>query len=73
MKKHHPELEQLGKNLRRLRKKKGLSQESLAFESKIAQTYISEVEHGKRNISALNLIRIAKVLGVTFDQMFEKY
>ncbi len=39
----------LGKNVRRLRQQKGLTQEELAFEAQIDLTYIGGIERGKRN------------------------
>lgn len=54
----------LGKNVRRLRQQKKLTQEQLAFEAKIDLTYIGGIERGKRNPSLLVMARIAKALGV---------
>jgi transcriptional regulator with XRE-family HTH domain len=50
-------------NLRKLRKDAGLSQEEIATRSGLHVTYISSVEHGKRNISVENIFAIAKALG----------
>lgn len=54
----------LGKNVRRLRKQKKLTQEQLAFEAEIDLTYVGGIERGKRNPSLLVMVRIAKALGV---------
>ena len=40
-----------GKNVRRARQQKKLTQEELAFEAKIDLTYIGGIERGKRNPS----------------------
>ena len=53
-----------GEAVRRERMRRGLSQEELAFESELDRTYISSVERGKRNISLLNIYRIARALKV---------
>jgi transcriptional regulator with XRE-family HTH domain len=53
-----------GQNLRRLRKLSGWSQEDLAFECELDRTYIGGVERGERNISLVNICRIAASLGV---------
>ena len=45
----------LGKQIRFLRKKKGLTQGQLAEKVKVCRTYISEVEHGKKNIAYILL------------------
>jgi len=55
---------QFGKRLVELRKQHGWSQEVLAFESQLARSYISGVERGKRNISLLNICKLAETLGV---------
>ena len=55
---------EIGQNIRVLRKARGLSQEALAFKAELDRTYIGGVERGERNISALNICRIAEALGV---------
>ena len=54
----------LGKNVQRLRRQKGLTQEELAFEAEIDLTYMGGIERGKRNPSLLVMARIAKALSV---------
>lgn len=53
----------VGRNVRRLRLAKGLTQEQLAFESKIDLTYVGGIERGRRNPSILVIARIAAALG----------
>ena len=50
--------------VRRERHRRGLSQEDLAFEAELHRTYVSEVERGKRNISLVNIHRLAKALKI---------
>jgi transcriptional regulator with XRE-family HTH domain len=57
-------LEQIGNKIRELRIKADLSQEKLAFACNLDRTYIGSVERGERNISALNLRKIAKALKI---------
>lgn len=52
----------IGNNIKKIRKKENLSQEELAFRSGLHRTYIGSVERGERNITILNLIKIAKSL-----------
>ena len=58
-------LPELGRNLRRVRTAAGLSQTDLAKRSGIDRSYVSGLEAGQRNPTALTLQRLAKVLGVT--------
>lgn len=60
-----------GEHLKAFRKKKGLSQEDLAFKSTIHRTYISEVERGRRNISIVNIAKIAKALNLSIKEFFD--
>lgn len=55
---------QLGGRIRDVRKVLGISQEELAHLSGMHRTYVSSVERGERNISVLNLLSLAGVLGV---------
>lgn len=70
MRKKHPALIKLGKKIRELRKEKGFSQESFAYEVGLDRTYMGSVERGERNIAALNLIRIARTLKVDVGALF---
>jgi len=55
-------LVQIGNRIRELRNEADLSQEKLAFECELDRTYIGSVERGERNISVINLRKIAKAL-----------
>jgi transcriptional regulator with XRE-family HTH domain len=59
----------LGKNVRRLRQQKGLTQEELAFEAEIDLTYMGGIERGKRNPSLLVMARIAEALSVPLTKL----
>lgn len=58
-----------GKNVRRLRLQKGMTQEELAFEAEIDLTYIGGIERGNRNPSLVVMSRIAKALGVALSKL----
>lgn len=62
----------IGLNVQRLRRAKGFSQEELAAHAEVHQTYLSGVERGKRNPSALVLDRIAKALGADIEDLVKK-
>jgi len=51
-------------NVRRYRKKAGLSQEKLAERAGLHRTYIGGVERGEYNVSAINIARIAQALDI---------
>lgn len=58
-----------GKRLREVREKAGISQEKLAELAELHRTYVSSVERGKRNISLLNIERLAIALDVTMGEL----
>ena len=59
----------LGKNVRRLRQQKGMTQEKLASEAEIDLTYIGGIERGKRNPSLIVMARIAHALAVPLTKL----
>ena len=58
-----------GERLRKVRQKKGLSQEALADLAGLHRTYVSSVERGKRNISLANIEKLAKALQVSMAKL----
>jgi transcriptional regulator with XRE-family HTH domain len=54
----------VGRNIRTLRTEKGLSQEKLAWSSKLTSDYVGCLERGQVNVSLDALARIAKSLEV---------
>ncbi len=62
----------LGRNVRRLRQQKGLTQEELAFEAKIDLTYMGGIERGRRNPSLLVMARIADALAVPLTRLLSE-
>ena len=57
-----PTLLAIGKNLRRIRKESGFSQEGLALDAEIDRTYVSQIERGIANPSILVLKKITDCL-----------
>lgn len=62
----------VGSNIRKLRGKKGLSQERLAFEADLHRAYIGQIERGEKNIGLQNLEKIAKALGIALEALVKK-
>ncbi|WP_258922812.1 MULTISPECIES: helix-turn-helix domain-containing protein [unclassified Arenibacter] len=60
-----------GKNLRRLRKSKGFTQEFLANELGVEISQISRIERGIINTSIANASRIATVLDIKVSELFD--
>jgi transcriptional regulator with XRE-family HTH domain len=56
-------------NVRKLRRERGLSQESLAERSELHRTYVGSVERGERNVSIDNMESLAIALGVKLREM----
>ncbi len=61
-----------GQAVRKLRLKRGISQEELADRCRLHRTYISDIELGKRNLSLENIERIAISLNMTLSEFFKE-
>jgi transcriptional regulator with XRE-family HTH domain len=64
-----PDLTALGEKIRERRKANGLTQEGLAKRADLHRTYLADVERGARNVSILNVLRIARGLGVSVSEL----
>jgi transcriptional regulator with XRE-family HTH domain len=58
-----------GQKVKEARQEKHMSQEELAFRSGLHRTYISSIERGKRNVSLVNIRRLANALGVPLQDL----
>ena len=57
-------LKRFAHNVKTLRNKKNWTQEELAKRADLHRTYIGSIERYERNVSLLNVDRIARALGV---------
>lgn len=64
-------LNNLGQIIREKRESKGLTQIEVAEKAQLDRNYIGMVERGERNPSYLSLIKIAKGLDMTVDQLIK--
>jgi transcriptional regulator with XRE-family HTH domain len=64
--------QKIGKRIKELRALKGFSQEELAARADIDRTYVNSVENGKRNISIVNIEKIAKALKTDLAVFFDE-
>lgn len=62
--------EKLGQRIKKLRIEKGMSQEKFALSIDMDRTYFASVESGKRNISIVNIEKIANGLNISLEELF---
>ena len=61
----------VGRNVRRLREQRGMTQEQLAFDARIDLTYVGGIERGRRNPSLMVMARLAEALGAELKELLE--
>lgn len=61
----------MGRNIKKLRQEKGLSQVKMAEIIGVSPTYIGFIEQGVRNPSIATADKIARALGVKLSEIFE--
>ena len=59
----------VGRNVRRVRQARGLTQEQLADRSGFSQQYISGLEQGRRNPTIVTIYELAGALGVNHMEL----
>jgi transcriptional regulator with XRE-family HTH domain len=61
----------VGRNAKKFRLAKGLTQEEFAERSGFSQQYISDLERGRRNPTVVSLYELAQALGVTHLELLQ--
>lgn len=61
-----------GKAIRSLRKERGHTQETLAFESGLDRTYVSLLELGSRSPTLDTIMTLCSALNVSFSQLAQE-
>ena len=63
--------ERFGDAVRARREGLGLTQEDLADRADLHRTYVSDIERGSRNVSLLNIERLAAALALSISELFQ--
>ena len=63
--------ERFGDAVRHRREVLGLTQEDLAEKAHIHRTYLSDIERGSRNVSLINIERVAAGLSLKISEVFQ--
>ncbi|HEY4478831.1 MAG TPA: helix-turn-helix transcriptional regulator [Candidatus Paceibacterota bacterium] len=61
----------LGKNLKRIRTQKNVSQGDIARALKVGRSFITNIENGKTNPTLATIARIAKAIGVSVGELMK--
>lgn len=64
--------EKFGRRVKEIRKAKGISQEELSIRAQLHRTYISSIELGKRNVSLVNIEKLASALDCSITDFFDE-
>ncbi len=60
----------IGQRIKELREKTNMSQKDLSYSSDLDRSYIASIESGQRNVSIVNIEKIAKALNVSIKDFF---
>lgn len=63
----------IGKNLQKIRKSYGYTQERLAEEIECSARYISDIEQDRAKPSYENLVKICNIFNVSLDDIFSEF
>jgi transcriptional regulator with XRE-family HTH domain len=64
-------INRLGRNIKSIRKKQGVSQSQIAYESGLSTNQIGRIERGEINTSISQLLAIADALGIPLYELFK--
>jgi transcriptional regulator with XRE-family HTH domain len=66
---HSEILKKFGEQVRQLRLEEGISQEELASRANLHRTYIGMIERAEKNITLMNIGKIAKALNKNISEI----
>ena len=61
----------VGKNIRKIRKEKGITQEQLAFDCNFEKSTISRIEAGRANLTLKTMVKLSQSLGVELTDLVD--
>ncbi len=64
-------LKEFGNNLRNIRRRQGLSMETLANDAEMEYRQLGRIERGEINTTIISLLKIAKALNVDMKMLFD--
>jgi transcriptional regulator with XRE-family HTH domain len=64
-------LQKFGSRIKQLRSTKGITQEKLSELSGLSRQYIGDVERGARNVSLVNIHKIANALEIKLSKLLD--
>ena len=62
--------QKIGQRIKDLREKAKMSQKDLAYTADLDRSYIASIENGQRNVSIVNIEKIAAALGASLKDFF---
>jgi len=62
---------ELGSRIRRLREKRGVSQEELAHQTGFSRSFMSAIERGTKDVRLSTLLRLASIFEISLSQLFK--
>ena len=65
------EAQKLGRNLKRIRKEKGISQGDIVRSLGMDRAFISNIENGKTNPTLATIAKLAKAVGVSIEELIK--
>lgn len=65
------EAQKLGRNLKRIRKEKGISQGDIVRSLGMDRAFISNIENGKTNPTLATIAKLAKAVGVSINELMK--
>jgi len=63
--------QKFGDNMKKIRLEKGMSQGDICRALGLDRAYISNIENGKQNLTISTMEKVAKVLGMSVDQLLK--